>query len=784
MLTYEQKATIYSCIKKQFPDQGLYRMSRISEWLHTNGLSPEKFGYGSFAEFAADFKEMFSFQDDKNDVFIKIGVWEEGERRMAASAMVSQHPADSFFGTNNIILNDDIIEMSQQSLYALTKILGSGCTVQEMKQDIYRAFEEAKATNRLSFLGEKYTFPIDYCEDGFLVRGIITKNISPRGKSLYFSFEKTQISRSGPAPEHKRRPAPAQHISDEDKQHIYKLITDAFPLEKPLHMAAISKLLTDNNIDRTKYGCVKMKELLVQLDFLELKDIVLGGVPQIMVTVHPMGSAPAAPAMPAPVYKASAAYTVSTPPPAAPVYAPPAPSYETAPVSSAPAERPVQAQPRTEERHYGGIVPEGSLDSFCTLPLKPIDILRLYLSERRITTDVVTIRSELTEDFDKARRSGSIRFFEGKMIFPCRYKKDDGSPVEITLKPSTYEGKAWFLYYVDTAVRAVQRSSHPGKQLENFAFLGSWSGFLTELAEKAVDEEWDFQNSPVKNYHILIQYIKYTFCRLQKENKVCISSDNQFASFNTGLVDKHYDDIYACFIPNDPGSDTKWKFSGFCTAASGGLGKLVVNYFNPLPQPPRYFNRNEDLFFDLDKQLHPDFNHIIIDNIRRLPVKWLQEQFYDHAESAPIFEKLLSTKDRDTCIECYEQLKTMISDNSRLFVRIKNRLSESIELARKRVRWNYKTAIPSYFPKRDIMSLMLPLCLCDEEKADVALVVELTQSGNYQGQTILTIPQAYIDARLLCRLTSDWLSHSEIWLSNIGGEQDFASAEEELADID
>lgn len=99
-----------------------------------------------------------------------------------------------------------------------------------------------------------------------------------------------------------------------------------------------------------------------------------------------------------------------------------------------------------------------------------------------------------------------------------------------------------------------------------------------------------------------------------------------------------------------------------------------------------------------------------------------------------------------------------MSGNDRLFMRIQNRIRDSIELAKKRVSRNYKTAIPSYFPKRNTMSLMLPLCLTDEEKPDVALVVEQTQSGNYQGQTILTLDQAYIDARLLCRLNSEWLT--------------------------
>ena len=56
------------------------------------------------------------------------------------------------------------------------------------------------------------------------------------------------------------------------------------------------------------------------------------------------------------------------------------------------------------------------------------------------------------------------------------------------------------------------------------------------------------------------------------------------------------------------------------------------------------------------------------------------------------------------------------------------------------------------------MSLMLPLSLQEDEKVDVAFVVQMTESGNYQGQTILTLAQAYLDARLLCRLNNEWLN--------------------------
>ncbi len=729
MLTNEKKTELYNCIMKQFPDPGLYRVLRVGEWLVTNGYSLNRLGYGSFREFAEDFSEMFSFQDDNNNEFIEIRRWQTGEKNMISS-IDTQHPADSFFGSGSIILNDDIIEMTQQSLYALTKILANGYTVQQMKQEIYRKFDEAKTNGKLNFFGERYTFPIDYCPDGLLVNGIITKNLSPRGKSLYFAFDKTQVYRTS-APEY-RKPPQTGSIPETDKDMLYKMLTDYFPCNKQYHMAAVSKFLSDRGIDRSKYGFFKMKEFLSELGFMKMEDTVLGGVPQVMITIIPRNGE---------------SDTVST--------------YTESP-------EPVR---RVTESIDVNSVPGGRLTDFCNLPIKPMGILEKYLHDKGMKVDFSIVVRSISEDYDRARAEGSVRIHDTKLIFPVRYLKEDGTRIELTLKPSTYEGKKWFLYYVDTVPH--DRNAHfndPGRQLESFAFLGSWSNFLTELAAKAVDEEWDFSSAPIKNHQILMQYIKYTFSRLMREKKVCISQDRQFAAFNTGLADNHYDDIYACFLPNDPDSGTEWKFIGFCTAASGGLGKQLVNYFNPLPLPPSYFKRNEDLFFDHTKQLHTDFEHIIIDNIKRLPLQFLYDQFFDNAEARQLVEDIRACghdrEERERRDEMFARLKNIIRDNSRLFMRIQNRLKDSIELARKRVRWNYKTAVPSYFPKRDSMSLMLPLALQDESRPDVALVVELTRSGSYQGQTILTLPQAYIDARLMCRITGDWLTPSQVVNTN------------------
>lgn len=698
-----------NCIAKQFPDEGVYRISRIEEWLATNGWTMEKLGVYDFHELIRQAPELFGtpYYNAENYVIV---------RRWNVRGGDNAHPADSFFGNKNIILNDDIIEMSQQSLYALTKVMGWGMTVQEMKQEIYDSFARERDAGKLIIREDRYIFRIGCCADGFQVNGIVTKNISPRGKSLYFSFEKTEIRDGDFVPKHRASYTPTE-VSRSDKAEIYRLLSGAFPFEVPQHMAAISKLLTDNHIDRAKYGFMKMKDLLAQMDYLEMTDIVLGGVPQIMVTLHR------------------------------------APEFETA-----------GFQPRTpnEERPQlnAGTIPDGALEDFCYLPPKPLGILMQFLEKSGIRRDMNDLRTDLSADFEKARTENAVRFYDGKMIFPCRWKRSDGTPVELTLKPSTYEGKQpWFLNFVDTQLRTREtRAVQPGRRLESFAFLGSWNAFLSELAEKAVPENWDFAGSQHRDYHILIQYIKYTFYRLTREDKVCISNDRQFACFNTGLVDKHYDDIYACFTPNDPGCETEWKFAGFCTAANRTLGKQIVNYFSPLPEPPCYFERGEQLFFDVKRQLLTDFDHIIIDNVDRLPLGFLAEQFTDSHEAADIVSELRAGVDSFRRRELYEQLRQILTENNRLFVRIQNRIKDSIELAKKRVSRNYKTAIPSYYPKRNTMSLMLPLCLTDEETTDIALVVEQMPSGNYQGQTILTLGQAYIDARLLCQLNSEWLT--------------------------
>ena len=214
--------------------------------------------------------------------------------------------------------------------------------------------------------------------------------------------------------------------------------------------------------------------------------------------------------------------------------------------------------------------------------------------------------------------------------------------------------------------------------------------------------------------------------------------------------------IYACFDRNQGGS-SPWQLAGFCRAGERGLGKKLTEKFNPLPQAATYFENLKDVLYETTLTPIVDYQHIIIDNLKRLPLAFIRTQCYDSREAMALANRIERTDNPYAKRQLMGELVACIEENQTLFNRIRNRIKDAIELAVKRVNWNYKTAIPMFYPRGNTMSLLLPLCLNEDNRADVALVVQRMESGNYQGQTILTLPQAYLDARLVCRPDSDWL---------------------------
>jgi hypothetical protein len=306
---------------------------------------------------------------------------------------------------------------------------------------------------------------------------------------------------------------------------------------------------------------------------------------------------------------------------------------------------------------------------------------------------------------------------------------------------------------VQTARRIQPKSGNIPHILLKWAWMGDFRQVISDLKSIALKERWYYKNqNPTYPFPILSKYLTYTFFRLSKENGK-IKTNEQYAAFNTGLVNNLYEPIYALFEKNRVQGRQDWYFHEFCISGVGKAGKILASNFNPLPERAQFFNNPAELIYDSNApEPQMNWNHIILDNVERLPMEFLEE----NKPSGFLFRDTnsMNTIEKN---QYYKSLAEAIENDSKKFRAIKNRFADSLSLALKRVQWNFKTAIPMYYPSNNKMSLLLPLSLIDDEVIDLALVVEKTQSGSYLGHTILPLAWAYSNARLITRPDSDWL---------------------------
>lgn len=398
-------------------------------------------------------------------------------------------------------------------------------------------------------------------------------------------------------------------------------------------------------------------------------------------------------------------------------------------------------------------------DCVLVLPFRRSDLIPHVLAAGYDESDIEDI---LQESWSAAWSEGAVRRYEDKLNLPLFIDhKDQHCPIELSLSKNQNEDddQKLFLRYVGYTRIDGLKDDYPGRALERFAYI-PWATFLPELADSALEEQWDFgrPNEYGYRFDILKSYINYTFYRIGGQGKVCITPDGSFAAFNSGLVDSWYDDIYVCFEPQF--GKPEWRFAGLATLGNRGLRKKLKANFNPLPERAEWFSSIDEVLYDTKRELEPDFEHIFLDNLDRLPIDWILDQLGKTA-----LEKMGFSTDRYEIAlddDFYEDLAEYIENDFHALNKLRSGINEAIELTLKRISWNYKAAIPSYYPKNNSMSFLLPLCLIDPDKADAALVVELQESGIYQAMTILTMEMAYKDARLICRPDSDWLNTAVI----------------------
>jgi hypothetical protein len=402
-------------------------------------------------------------------------------------------------------------------------------------------------------------------------------------------------------------------------------------------------------------------------------------------------------------------------------------------------------------------------------------ILQVVESNRGIDgwTDLAVIGKPLTRLGVDYRIMGYAKLRELLITFPddLELRRDDSRQVPVlyvrpkkvqlpevqTVTPTTTFGAEYNDAPLIKRSDVANNIRIPSK-LTNWAYMGDFRNMTQALKDMALKERWYYKTQdPTNPYPILYSYLVYTFYRLSKEPGKIKITDN-YAAFNTGLVNNLYEPIYALFGKNRIPNKQEWYFIEFCISGVGKAGKILASYFNPLPERAQFFRNQVELLYDT-KAPEPqmNWNHIILDNLSRLPVEFLME-------NSPNGFELQDTQEMDAVVrkEYYEALAWAIEQDSKKFRSIKNRFSDSLSLALKKVQWNFRTAIPIYYPASNRLSLLLPLSLLDDEIIDVALVTERTPSGSYLGHTILPLNWAYNNARLIARPDNNWLIAEDI----------------------
>ena len=378
----------------------------------------------------------------------------------------------------------------------------------------------------------------------------------------------------------------------------------------------------------------------------------------------------------------------------------------------------------------------------------------VFKASDRSNVDDMTLseKAYFITSFDTVDKAGKVVFSMG------RNKLANKQPWEGQTVLSENEFKS--AEYIDLGTDA-------GNMLYKFAYWPSFHEDLKRLKnDLALKENWSFDKDPADDsFPILKNYIRYTFAKLWQDKGVFYSTTGQYAVFNTGLVNRNYQYIFALFEKNI-GNLIPWKFYQFCIPGIKKWGRLLAENFESLPKPAHYFNDISDIVYIISKDRTPDEqipdlqpDHYFVDHPERLPMHFLLDACRKSKEILDMLSLNVSQMTSENRNAHWKAVGEAISDNEDVYSDLESSFRNAVRKAVMRASWNYRTAIPVYFPTYKKMSILLPLTFSSETDAEVALVVEKnTVSSRYIAPTILNLSMAYSNARLVCKPESDWLN--------------------------
>jgi cold shock CspA family protein len=283
-------------------------------------------------------------------------------------------------------------------------------------------------------------------------------------------------------------------------------------------------------------------------------------------------------------------------------------------------------------------------------------------------------------------------------------------------------------------IAKIVKLGNPLPALHRFARFPRDTGqWVAQLAKKAAREDWAYRHEYATEsgpFPILRRYLEATFERLREERRGgaptvlegATASGRPYAIFDTGLVENLGRPIYALFDEHRADGDPRrWRWRGFLTDDEGPMRDVAE-----LPVPADYLGDPQLLTITPAEvvNMRVDTRHILVDHLDRFP---------EHLRSDPELAR-------------------------RVFEGALRELPE-------RVRRNYRLAVAQYY--RGSIHLLLPLHLGGASRgAELALVVERTDSGARRASTVLGPDHAYRQARVIARPEADWLGQA--WLGSPG----------------
>ena len=281
--------------------------------------------------------------------------------------------------------------------------------------------------------------------------------------------------------------------------------------------------------------------------------------------------------------------------------------------------------------------------------------------------------------------------------------------------------------------------------------------FLTVLAERAVEEKWDWPDSKkALPYMVLQSYVDHTYRRLcnedsltedEKDKKIKIIGDKLY--FNSGLLDRlSFKDIFICGKINN----IEPEFDVFGRIPCRVIEKLSLCTDAPFskdsaPKMASYSDRGKEFWFDAD--LFASDGGCILND---------KHIFYDGIEKERLpkyFEEYKSCKYNEDALE-------------KLTSRIRDDFETALRNAKKLALRNHRLVLPMFYPEIEKITFLLPIYLESRrlEKPDCVLALGLFEEfdgvigRHYRGTTILTLEMAFNNSRLVSSRDVFWLSAS------------------------